>query len=795
MTRQQWARRGEWPCNWIALPDSGPAPYVAAYRKRFELAEGAEIRIHVTADERYELFLDGKRIGRGSERGDQRNWFYETYLLTLPAGSHTLVARVWTLGGQAPSAQMTVCHGFLCCPEGEFVQLIGTGVAEWEAKRLDGYTFLSSKMAWGTGARVDIDGAKYPWGVEAGQGEGWGQVKKLHPGANGWVKNAFAVMHLLKPATLPPMLQQPVPAAKVRHIEASADSEATVHAANHIAAETPGWQALLSGGSLVIPPHSTRRVILDFDNYYCAYPLLAASGGKGSSISIDWAEGLFTGSGPISGGGEANAPRKDNRDVIEGKRFVGVGCVFRPDGGSGRVFETLWWESGRYLQIIVCTGDEPLRLDRLSFTETRYPLSPESAMSCNDRRWEEVQRLSTRVVQMCSHETYFDCPYYEQLMYVGDTRIQALITYAITHDSRLPRKAVQMFDASRLVDRGLTNCCYPCGSVQIIPPFSLWYTLMVYDFAMWRGDRDFIRRLMPGVRTILETFMQYRDEAGLVKAPVGWNFMDWVPEWSATTNDSRNWGVPPDGEFGVNGSIQWLTILSLQRIAEIEEWLGETELASRDRRLASDITRATEQAFWDAGRGLYAEDVSHEHYSEHSQCLAILSGVLDAKRQRALGETLIKATGLVRTTIYFTHYLFETFCQVGRVDQLFKRLDLWYELEKNGLKTTIEEPEPSRSDCHGWGAHPLYHFYTTILGIRPSAFGFAAVDIHPQLGTLTEARGRMAHPAGMINVDYSVRDGKLSGTIELPPGLAGQFRYGTRTIELRSGSQTISAAL
>jgi len=73
--------------------------------------------IHVSADERYELFLDGERVGRGPERGDPSHWYYETYQLDLKAGAHVLAARVWSLGPQAPLAQMSVRPGFLLCTE------------------------------------------------------------------------------------------------------------------------------------------------------------------------------------------------------------------------------------------------------------------------------------------------------------------------------------------------------------------------------------------------------------------------------------------------------------------------------------------------------------------------------------------------------------------------------------------------------------------------------------------------------------------------------------------------------
>ncbi len=66
---QPWRERGLWPCFWIACPGAEQPPFVTAYRLRFTLDRNVTVRTHVGADERYELFLDGQRIGRGSEQG------------------------------------------------------------------------------------------------------------------------------------------------------------------------------------------------------------------------------------------------------------------------------------------------------------------------------------------------------------------------------------------------------------------------------------------------------------------------------------------------------------------------------------------------------------------------------------------------------------------------------------------------------------------------------------------------------------------------------------------------------
>ncbi|HZG68074.1 MAG TPA: alpha-L-rhamnosidase C-terminal domain-containing protein, partial [Herpetosiphonaceae bacterium] len=323
----------------------------------------------------------------------------------------------------------------------------------------------------------------------------------------------------------------------------------------------------------------------------------------------------------------------------------------------------------------------------------------------------------------------------------------------------------------------------PSHVTQIIPPFSLWWVAMVHDYALWRDDLPFVRGLMPGVREVLDRFLLLRNVHGLVAALPGWNFMDWCPEWRS--------GVPPDGELGVSGLINWQLALVLTLGAQLEEWLGEAELAARARRAAGELARRITEHFWDGERGLFADDLGHGHFSEHSQCLAILSGLLDDERSRSVADGLLWDQGLVRTTIYFTHYLFETYAALGRGDMLLARLQPWLELPALGFKTTFEMPEPSRSDCHAWGAHPLLHYYASILGIRPAVQGFRAVEIRPRLGPLTAARGSMVHPRGTITVDLRVEDGALRGEITLPHGVPGTLIVDGRSMALVPGHNRV----
>jgi alpha-L-rhamnosidase len=773
-----WRERGLWPCSWVACPSAGEPPFVTAYRLRFTLDAPATIRAHVSADERYELFLDGEWVGRGPEQGSPENWFYETYDLSIAAGAHVLVARVWSLGPRAALAQMSVRPGFLFAPEGDWIQALGTGLAGWEARRLGGYSFVSPAPAHWRGANVQIDGAAFPWGFELGAGDDWQPAQVVEAAAGRRVGWEFPPYHLLHPAMLPPMLEQERAIGNVRLV-AEVPSEDTrpipVRAQDHLAGEQ-GWAELVKGrGPLAIPPHTTRRVIVDLENYYCAYPGLITSGGAGSAIRVLWAEALYHGA-------DSWRSSKGHRDEIEGKHFIGIGDTFLPDGGLRRHFGPLWWQAGRYVELLVRTADQPLTIERFALRETRYPLEMESSFAASDPQLTRITPLLVRGMQMDAHEVFADCPYYEHLMYLGDTRLEALITYVMTRDDRLARKAMHIFDMSRLPS-GLTQSRYPSRQLQIIAPYSLWWVAMIHDYALWRDDQPFVKRLMPGVRATIESFQRWLGPDGLLYGPEGWNMMDWVPEWEA--------GIPPDGIAGASGLINWQLAYALTLVADLEAWQGEPELARRAQRQASELAARLEESFWDQRRGLFADDLSRRSFSEHTQCMAILSGLLDPQRRDTVAEGLLRDGDLARTTIYFSHYLFETYRAIGSAGALFERMQLWFDLAERGLKTTIESPEPTRSDCHAWGAHPLYHYFATILGIRPGDLGFRTVVIAPQLGPLTSAGGRLVHPRGEISVDVRIKEGSLSGSATLPPGVTGTFIFDGKTRALREGSQEL----
>ncbi len=724
--------RGAWPASWLSAQ-----PGVTWFRRAFAWP-GGRLRIHVSADQRYRLFIDGTAIGVGPERGDIEHWRFASHDLDLPAGTHVLVAQVWWLN-DAPLAQATIRPAFLCLGEGDAHPLLTTGVAPWEHRPESGWSPLPKGVAWGTGCRthwrVDADLLAAP----TGGGGGWQPATANGPafrrGTGGLHHGAT---WQLEPATLPEQEERLIHAGTIRRGDA-------------------GLLAVLAGGTVAIPAGATRRALIDLGEYRCAYAEVTAVGT--GTVELSWAEALFS---------EETGEAKANRAQVDGLHFRGVADRFTFTGPGGTI-SPLWWQAGRFVELVATAGEAPLELRGIAWRETGYPLRVEARFACSDAALDACLPLLERVLRRCAHETFMDCPYYEQLQYTGDTRLECLVTRAYTRDHRLVDKALRTFGWS-LREDGLLSSRYPTCEWQQIPTFSLMWIGMLHDTLRY-GDQALVRAHLGTMRAVRERFASHVDAAGRVGWMPGWNFVDWVPSW--------RFGEVPGGFDSTSCIIGWQLAYTLGLCAEIEDWAGEPALAERNRDLARRIAGGCD-ADWDADRGRYRDGPGLETASEHAQILALLSGFAPAERVPRLLATLAEAPDLARSTVYFSHYLFEVAARFRRPELLFRRLDYWRDLPAQGFTTVPEQPEPSRSDCHAWGAHPWYHLLASVLGIRPAAPGFAAVRIAPMPGPLTHAEGVWPHALGDIRVRL---DGD-HGEIELPPGLPGTLVLDGREIPL-----------
>lgn len=757
----------KWRAQWISHPSESLLDYgVFHFRKNFELKEQPkEFIINISADNRYRLFVNGKAVCFGPERADPEHWRYESIDISsfLKPGKNVLAAEVWNFGEIRPWAQFTIKTAFIVQGNSQSEEIVNTDTT-WKVMKDPAYSPApaSSKETSGqfvvVGPCDRVDAALYPWDWET-QGyddNSWLKPRPLdaaHPRGVGTDINWE-----LMPRRIPLMEQIYQRFATVRRT--SGDS-------------MPG--GFLEGKtSWTIPANKKITVLFDQGNLTTGYPEMLVSKGKGSSIRLTYSESLFD-----------SKESKGNRNEIEGKSILGYSDYFLPDGKTARLFRPLWFRTWRYLQLDIETQGEPLQVNSFTSEFTAYPLKENAIFESDQPGLKKIWNVGWRTARLCANETYFDCPYYEQLQYVGDTRIQSLISLYVSGDDRLVRNAIMNFDES-LFYEGLTRSRYPSASPQIIPPFSLYWVDMVNDYWTLRDDPEFIKSFLPGIENVLNWFTKRIDRGtGMLGKVEYWNFVDWAIEW-AWNNEIGMGGVPAGGLNDGNSSILSMQFAyAAQRAAELFSYFGQPEQAEKYSTLAAHITKAVYDQCWDKSRGYLADTPAKKEFSMHAQIFAVLTNTIPENDQNAFVQRFLNDKSLIQPTMYFRFYLTQALKKTGLADLYLETLGLWNDMLQKGLTTFAENPDPARSDCHAWSASPNYDFLATVAGIRPGSPGFKSVEIEPALGKLSYIKGQMPHPAGSIIFDLK-RNGTtgISGEIILPEGLTGKFKWNGKSISL-----------
>jgi hypothetical protein len=205
-------------------------------------------------------------------------------------------------------------------------------------------------------------------------------------------------------------------------------------------------------------------------------------------------------------------------------------------------------------------------------------------------------------------------PYYEQLQYVGDTRIQALVSLHATRDDKLMRNALLSYDHSRLPE-GLTQSRYPSDFPQIIPPFSLYWVDMVHDYFRYRNDPEFVKQFLPGIQGVLGWFERHLDKNNLLRQMGWWSFVDRAPEFER--------GVPKGAEDEQGTAIILLQyVYALDRAAELFQYFGRQHEADHYQRLANSTRKAIYNKCFDAQKQLFADTPGKQQFSQHANVMA-----------------------------------------------------------------------------------------------------------------------------------------------------------------------------
>lgn len=416
----------------------------------------------------------------------------------------------------------------------------------------------------------------------------------------------------------------------------------------------------------------------------------------------------------------------------------------------------------RYLELEGLPG--PLHPADVRLRWVHTPLRETGGFRCSSPLLEAIRENSVRTQKSCTQGVLVDCPQREQTQYAMDAYVQSLNLLASFENTDATRKWLQDLHASE-AGTGVFLSRYPTSVIQVIPEWSLHWVFGLWLHYLHFGDERVLADAYPAARRLLSTLGSYRDPTtGLLKD---------VPAPSYTF-------------YGLEESMSVRTPLNcfyhgaLLVMADIARELGQNAEALASEAAADAVRRAINRYLFD--RTAYRDGLGSTARHEFANVLPVAMGVArGAMQRRALKLAMSRGfeSGPVEG-----YYLLDTLFERGQADYALSLLEdptqRWGGQVSVGETTTWESWDPDYSRSHGWAAYPLAVLSRNVLGVAPTAPGFARFRVRPGVGgSLTWAEGEVPTIRGKIEVRWQRVTGGLQLELAVPVGSSAELHLPT----------------
>ncbi|HEV2309239.1 MAG TPA: family 78 glycoside hydrolase catalytic domain [Acidimicrobiia bacterium] len=696
----------DWHADWIRRATNDVAEYdqYTYARKEFTLSASPIVRarVYVSVDQQYELSVNGAAAGKGEAYSYPDSQYYETLdvtrLLRPGAANAVGILSHWdgaTKGHPAGTPgtimQLSVQHA-----DGSTEQVVTDG------------TWKVLKANWLPGTQRDLEGDVVDY-VE--------NVDGLHAplgwDAPGYDDSAWQPAAVLGPAGTAP------------------------------------WTGLVSVRTRIVdqPVHavsitrlSNGAVVADFGKVYAARPTVTFSHGvAGRRITMH--AGYLLDANPSPG-----VPGQVS--VTRGTQHTNLAYSYVERRGR-QTFEPFDYLGFRYLQIDdpgeTLTAGDVVALAR----HTAVPDEPAATFSSASATADAVFALGAHSALYTAQEQFVDTPTREKGPWLWDGFNESQTAMAAFGEQNLTRKSLLEFAQSqaRYWPQGRINKIYPTGlGAEDINEFTEIYPEWVWQYWMNTDDRTLLAAVYPTIVNVSSYVAAAIDPAtGLVA------------------------NLPATNVYYPYPVVTRLNVLGanvFRRAAQIATALGRPagEVTSQQTR-QQDLTNAI-NAHLTRPDGVYADGLQANgtqvnQASQQTESAAIAYGVVPAGNAAKVGAYM--ASLGMQNPPRTAGELLEALHLAGRDRDVLTRITDartpgWANILAQGGTFTWEVWKPldanGDSMSHGWGSNVLVEIQHVLLGVTPTAPGYATFDVTRPGAGLTSASGRVPTPRGFVAVAW-----------------------------------------
>ncbi len=221
-------------------------------------------------------------------------------------------------------------------------------------------------------------------------------------------------------------------------------------------------------------------------------------------------------------------------------------------GGTANVFKWTVKKAGvynlsafepyafRYANVITSAGVKA----NVKVRAYENPEAGKMLFECDDKKIEQIMEAARHTFAHNAVDLLTDCPSRERAGWLSDSFFSSVAERVFTGDNKVERAFLQNYI---LADKsghpkGMIPRCYPADYYEeggFIPNWSLWYILEIYKYFAQYGYDETVEKSRANVEGILNYFVDFENEFGVLEDLKGWIFV----EWSAANNSDHINGI------------------------------------------------------------------------------------------------------------------------------------------------------------------------------------------------------------------------------------------------------------
>jgi alpha-L-rhamnosidase len=779
------ATTGQWTARWCWTGKHASRPWnsYACFRRVIDLsAKPALARVRVSADARYTLYVNGKRVHYGPARSYPQFQCFDTLDLApfLQAGRNSICAVVHQFGVPTFQSMYRDLSGFLLDGSIELPErTISLNTPDgWFCRPAAGWRKDVARLSIQLGFQEHFDANADPpdWmapDYESAEAAGWQTPFDIGPvGVHPWTS--------MEPRGVPLLTQhvEPFKAILAQFSGENARGYKVAEDVYHLPLQESRKkekaflqdpQAMLGDGSaqttVPVPPDGQfAMVILDLGQIRTGHIILDIAEAAGDEIiDIVYTEDV----------------EKSGAPLITGNPAIGV-CEeatadrYRCRPGPQR-WEPFHPKGFRYATLIFRNVFKPMKIRQVAMRQVHADLPELGAFECSDNVLNQIWKVGRETLRNCMLDAYVDCPWREQAQWWGDARIQFRVNACTFGDISLLERGIRQMAQSQAADGSLHAHPPADQPLHRLPDYMLTWVGTLWDYHFHTGQTDLLRQHLPTMKRLFDFFAAHEVRDGLIGNFDGfWVFIDWQDLYK--------------GNFC--GPLNIMYLQALRYASAICALVDDAASAEQFDARAASLAGSIIKYFWDPKAKVWRDgfdperNAQVESTSQQMTALAMLARLKPETHPALARDILLKSASSRRGKIltaspFFYAYILEALIDAGyRAESIDLIREKWGGMINNGATAFWElwECQPSHSRCHGWSASPVYFLSQQVLGVQPVDIGWKQVRIAPVPGKLDFARGVVPCPLGLIRVEWEkAGDDQLAVRVDLPQGMEAEF--------------------